>query len=64
MGLYCDNLDDQAVEEKAWDLAVADGNEDPERMTYENDGGVLYPYGPIWSRYIDDAVKTLIDARQ
>lgn len=59
MGTYCDSLDDEAVERKAWALAIEDGNDDPERMTYENDGGVLYPYGPVWSRYIDDAVAAL-----
>lgn len=59
MGTYCDNHDDETVERKAFDLALADGNEDPERMTYKNDGGVPYPYGPIWSRYIDDAVAAL-----
>ena len=36
--MWCDKIDDEIVERKAWDLAVADGCEDPERMTYENDG--------------------------
>lgn len=59
MGIYADDLDDNDVERKAFDLCKADGVEDPEWMTYESDGGILMPYGPIWSRYIDAAVAAL-----
>lgn len=59
MGTYADDLDDTEVERKAFDLCEADGVEDPEQMTYESDGGILMPWGPIWSRYIDAAVSAL-----
>lgn len=59
MGTYSQRFDDEAVQAKAWELAELDGNDDPERMTYESDGGVLYPYGPVWSRYINDAIDAL-----
>lgn len=59
MGTYADNYDDEEVERKAIALCIADGCDDPERMTYENDGGILYPYGPLWSQYIGDAVAAL-----
>ncbi len=59
MGMYCDGLDDNAVERKAYDLCVADGCDDPERMTYEYNEGVPEPYGPVWSRYINEAIEAL-----
>lgn len=58
-GTYADDLDDQVVEEKAFDICKADGNDDPERMTYENDGGIPYPWGPLWGHYINDAIEAL-----
>ena len=59
MGLYSSDLDDHAVEEKAFEICLADGNDDPERMTYVNNDGIPEPYGPMWSQYINEAVHAL-----
>ncbi len=60
MGTYCDSLDDESVEMMAYALCRDDGCDDPERMTYEYNEGVPEPYGPVWTRYIDDAITALL----
>ena len=59
MGTYSSDFDDEAVEHRAYDICLADGNEDPERMTYVNHDGIPEPYGPVWSLYINEAVHAL-----